>query len=131
MCWLFQISVPQTTEEFEHVDGGYVLTRYRLCKFAVNEGKSTLTQIKGFQKVHMFLQLQGRDCVQIHFINLSDIPSVPTSRPEWRADVFEVHRHVLRLQTSFICLESKILYREGNWKRAGDQRDENSSMEEG
>lgn len=69
----------------------------------------------------MFVQLQGRDCVQIHFINLSDIPSVPTPRPEWRADVFEVHEHFLRLQTSFICLESKILYREGNWKGAGDQ----------
>lgn len=88
-----------------------------------NERKSTLTQIKGFQNAHMFLQLQGRDCVQIHFINFSDIPSVPTSRPEWRADVFKVHKHVLRLQTSFICLESKILYREGNWKRAGDQHD--------
>lgn len=54
-CWLFQISVPQTAEEFERVDGGLVLTRYRLRKFMANEGKSTLAQIKGFQKVQNFL----------------------------------------------------------------------------
>lgn len=132
-CWLFQISVPQTSEEFEPVDGGFFLTRHRLCKFTANERKSTLPQIKEtFQNVHMFLQLQGGDCVQIHFINLTDIPSVPTSpRVASRrvrgaqalskvADKFQTvssQRSFIRRETGNIQVTS-VIKATPQWKRA-------------